>query len=168
MSELICNANLSPDRKYRYSLMRVWDREKGIACFIGLNPSTADESADDPTIKKCMKFARRWGCGGILMLNVFAFRTPWPRELKAARKRGVDIIGLQGNALANIWLYLQSHPPAKIVCAWGKNAGDRGREVAKFLEWKGATIYCFNLNKDGSPVHPLYQRDDCEPQEFRA
>src|SRR4051812_29172166 len=78
-------AELSPCRRYRYELWRKWD-EGEVCCFIGLNPSTADETTDDATIRKCRKYAKRWGFAGMLMLNVFAFRATNPADMKAAQK----------------------------------------------------------------------------------
>jgi hypothetical protein len=78
------SAYFSPDRKYRYWLLRVWDDSKPILCVIGVNPSTADETLDDPTIRRVIGFAKRLGYGGALMLNVGAYRSTDPRKwLKA-------------------------------------------------------------------------------------
>ena len=74
-------AELSNCRNYRYALWRTWDDEKGKAMFIGLNPSTADEIEDDRTIKRCISYAKQWGYGGIIMGNLFAYRTPSPAEM---------------------------------------------------------------------------------------
>ncbi len=71
---MIKDAILSEDRKYRYILSRTWDETKPTVLFIGLNPSTADEKTDDPTIRKCINYAKCWGYGKILMANLFAFR----------------------------------------------------------------------------------------------
>ena len=71
---MIKDAILSEDRKYCYILSRTWDETKPTVLFIGLNPSTADEKTDDPTIRKCINYAKCWGYGKILMANLFAFR----------------------------------------------------------------------------------------------
>ena len=68
------SAKISSCGLYRYDLWRVWDSQKENVCFIGLNPSTADENKDDPTIRRCMAFAMAWGYGSLCMLNLFAFR----------------------------------------------------------------------------------------------
>ena len=72
------NAILSPDRLYRYTLERTWDCQKARVLFIMLNPSDADENDDDPTILRCRQFADRWGYGGIVVGNLFAYRSPSP------------------------------------------------------------------------------------------
>lgn len=79
-----CSARFSPDRVYRYDLVRDWDTRQQVVAFIGLNPSTADESEDDPTIRRCIRYARDWGYGGIVMLNAFAFRATDPRDDEGA------------------------------------------------------------------------------------
>lgn len=73
-------ANLSECRRYRFSLWRIWDEALPYALFIGLNPSTADETANDPTITRCINFAKDWGYGGIYMANLFAYRATDPSE----------------------------------------------------------------------------------------
>ena len=75
------DAILSEDRKYRYVLSRIWDKSKPIVMIIGLNPSTADETEDDRTIRRCIKFADSWGYGGVYMLNLFAFRATKPTDM---------------------------------------------------------------------------------------
>ena len=84
-------ARFSVDRKYRYALWRHWNgnKERNYVAFVGLNPSTADEKTDDPTIRRCMGFARSWGFNGIWMINAFAFRATKPKDMKAA----IDPIG---------------------------------------------------------------------------
>jgi len=81
------HATFSPCRKYRYSLFRIWDEDKSLVLFIGLNPSTADEKEDDPTIRRCINFAKQWGWGygGLIMGNLFSFRATQPSDLKQAK-----------------------------------------------------------------------------------
>ena len=78
------HAVFSPCRTYRYALSRVWAADKPYALFIGLNPSTADETLDDPTIRRCIDFAKRWGYGGLVMANLFAYRATDPAVMKRA------------------------------------------------------------------------------------
>lgn len=146
------SAQLSPCGLYRYTL----DREVGgpgmPLCFVMLNPSTADASVDDPTLRRCIGFARSMGRSRVRVVNLFAFRTPYPEELKAALARGVDIVGLENDrALATL--------PGTIVCAWGppKWPFVRARiaAVVKVLEATGLPLFCLGTAKDGSPRHPL-------------
>ena len=76
------NAIFSDCRKYRYVLSRTWNDKKKTILFIGLNPSTADEKIDDPTIRRCINYAQNWGYGSLLMVNLFAYRATIPTELK--------------------------------------------------------------------------------------
>ncbi|WP_368188730.1 DUF1643 domain-containing protein [Aeromonas sp. R7-3] len=78
------HAVFSPCRTYRYALSRVWATDKPYALFIGLNPSTADETLDDPTIRRCIDFAKRRGYGGLVMANLFAYRATDPEVMKRA------------------------------------------------------------------------------------
>ena len=87
-------AKFSLDRVYRYRLWRFWDKRKGIVLFIGLNPSTADEKVNDPTIRRCIGYAMDWGYGGMLMGNIFAYRNTYPETLKIC---GVDPIGIEND-----------------------------------------------------------------------
>jgi len=84
---MISDAKLSVCRKYRYALWRIWDKSKPIVLFISLNPSTADEKEDDPTIRRCIGFAKSWGYGGLCMANLFAYRTKSPSEMMSAKDR---------------------------------------------------------------------------------
>jgi len=78
---VVRSASFSRCGKYRYQLVRQWVDGQGCCVFIGLNPSTADHRNDDPTIRRCMGFARRWGYQKMVMINLFAYRTPHPAEL---------------------------------------------------------------------------------------
>lgn len=143
-------AEISACGKYRYELTRVWDESKPMVCFIGLNPSTADAEKDDATIRKCIGFATRWGYGGLLMLNVFAFRTVSPKVLKAAAKNGDDVIG--DNRGPKILNRIKNHAITHVVACWGQHAGQRGIDVAS---WWPEPLECLGRCRDGSPRHPL-------------
>jgi hypothetical protein len=149
---LISTALFSDCRQWRYALLRIWDASKPMACFIGLNPSTADEQQDDPTIRKCIGFARLWGNGGIVMLNLYAWRETVPKKMFDREAAGIDIIG-DGNNFAHLMRMAHSGTNV-VVAAWGKNGGPRGFEAIKMLAPEG--LCYFKLNKDGSPQHPLY------------
>src|SRR5579885_902200 len=105
-------ATFSEDRRYRYTLTRVWGDQAGERCaFILLNPSTADAEKDDPTIRRCISYARRWGFAGLEILNLFAWRSTDPRALRMVP----DPVGPMN--LANIVAVTRSTP--RIVCGWG-------------------------------------------------
>lgn len=144
-------AYLSPDRRYRYWLIRVWDETLPLLCVIGVNPSTADEQTDDPTIRKTIGFATRLGFGGVLMLNVGAYRATDPREWK----KTADPFGAE-NSIAHLKGYLAEFQPAAIVAAWGKNCSTyRGLHRALEIEKHIPGLMCWGRNKDRTPRHPL-------------
>jgi hypothetical protein len=121
--------------------------------IIGLNPSTADETEDDPTIRRCVQFARLWGYGGLCMANLFAFRAAKPAELFAAR----DPIG-PGN---DEWLMKLAASAGVVVAAWG-NGGthlERANAVTRLIP----NLYCLRMNRSGQPAHPLYLPADLRP-----
>ena len=144
---MISGAQFSDDRVYRYALWRTWDETKGHAMFIGLNPSTADETKDDQTIRKCMAFARRWDYGGIYMLNIFAFRATDPQVMKAA----ADPIGPGNDDIIRRYLACAG---TAIAC-WGVHGQHRNRSQ-RVRAWLRGRLHHLGLTKDGHPKHPLY------------
>lgn len=127
--------------------------------FIGLNPSTADETTDDPTIRRCVGFARRWGFARLKMVNLYALRATDPKALYAIHG---DIVGLDNDCtLAKV-----IGGSDLVVCAWGTHAshidGFRASRVLRLI----AAPHCLGRNKDGSPKHPLYLPADTDPQPF--
>lgn len=142
------DAYFSPDRHYRYALSRVWG-DGPMMLFIGLNPSTADETKLDPTMRRVLRFAQREGCGGMWMGNLFAIRATDPLDMR----RHFSPIGPDNDQ----WLLDMAHWCAnKIVCGWGTHGGwlDREREVIRLLD--GHKLHCLGQTKDGHPRHPLY------------
>jgi hypothetical protein len=149
-------ALFSPCRTYRYALWRIWDEDRPPVLFVGLNPSTADEDADDPTVRRCRGFARAWGHGGFILCNLFAYRATDPRDLFAA----IDPIGPQNDR----WLRHYAEEAGLLVACWGARGGykDRGREVLALRnDW-----HCLGIGKTGFPRHPLYVPGECEAQPF--
>jgi hypothetical protein len=147
-----CSAVLSPCRLYRYDLWRRWS-DAPYCMFVGLNPSTADETQDDPTIRRCVGYAKRWNYGGLCMVNLFAFRATQPRDMMAAQ----DPIGPDNDRT----LKTLSQGAGIVIAAWGKDGNHMGRDkqVMALLPH----LYCLKQNKDGSPAHPLYLRGDATP-----
>lgn len=139
------SAMFSPCRLYRYALWRDWNANP--ACvFIGLNPSTADETNDDPTIRRCIEFARSWGYGSICMLNLFAFRSTDPKAmLKASEPVGPDNDEVIREACSGA---------AVVVAAWGKRGQHMGRDRKVLAMVRD--LKCLKVNQDGTPQHPLY------------
>jgi len=160
----------SPCRQYRYTLWRDWDfpalplgaPEDGFdgfkqlkdageyAMFIGLNPSTADETKDDPTIRKCIGFAKRWGYGALCMTNLFAFRATDPKVMKH-----------EENPVGRANLRCLQEYAAKagiVVAAWGVNGRHMAMDkiVRQWLSDAGVKLYCLRMTASGFPEHPLY------------
>lgn len=140
---------LSDDRVYRYVLWREWS-PGGYAMFIGLNPSTADETRDDPTIRKCIGFAKLWGLGALCMVNLFAFRATAPNWMKK-----------QDNPVGEhneYHIISNAKDAACVVAAWGRHGSHRNQDLAvrDWLSGIGVPLLCLRTNKDGSPQHPLY------------
>ncbi len=173
----VSHAILSEDRVYRYVLYRsldgeAWDAEgeRRTICFIMLNPSTADENTNDPTIEKLMKFGRAWGFQRLAVVNLFAYRETDSKKLRSMAAMR-DLVGPEND----FYILRAAGESHMAVCAWGKE-GDiqgRGNHVTKMLDFlrvgsARVLLWCFKKNQDGSPVHPLYQRDAAELIEFRS
>lgn len=142
---MIGYAVFSTDRRYRYVLHREWDKDKPMVMFIGLNPSTANETDTDPTITRVKTFAEDWGYGGFYMMNLFGIVSSKPSILLT----DPDPVGDNDQ-----WLEEIAAKCDRIVFAWGvfKQARTRAEEVKK--RFPGA--YCLKKTKDGHPWHPLY------------
>lgn len=148
-------ANLSRCGTYRYTLTRRW-ADRGTTClFVLLNPSTADALRDDPTIRRCIAFARSWGHAEMIVVNLFALRATAPRVLKAHAKP----IGPRNTAT------LRQHAAAAdlIVIAWGQHGTHRNRHrtVLKLLQPFAEKVHCLGRTKAGHPRHPLYIAANC-------
>ncbi len=158
MPATFCQAVISDDEKYRYLLTRTWDYTLDQMTLVMLNPSTADATVDDPTIRRCMGFARREGCGGIRVVNLFAYRATNPAELR----RAIDPVGPENNRYLSEEFALAATCRAPLVAAWGSynDIPFRVREVTKFLDDIPDRVFSLGTNANGSPKHPLYIRAD--------
>ncbi|WP_157313995.1 DUF1643 domain-containing protein [Chitinibacter sp. GC72] len=146
-------ATLSSCRKYRYVLWRIWDEHKPYAVFIGLNPSIADETEDDPTIRRCVNFAKGWGYGGLCMVNLFAYRSRDPSNLFCNE----EPIGSENDE----WILRVAKNAGVVVAAWGND----GKHLSRSAQVRGFPIKLkiLRLNKSGEPAHPLYLPNKLEP-----
>jgi len=143
---------------YRYSLTRVWDATAPRLAFIMLNPSTATEVQNDPTIERCEQRARRLGYGGFCAANIFALRATDPRVMRAA----TDPEGPENKSAleqAASWADV-------VIAAWGVHGEHRnqGPAVARALRAAGFDLYHLGLTKAGHPRHPLYLPYSAQPQ----
>lgn len=141
-------------RTYRYELRRTWDEDVVPCVFIGLNPSIADEKQDDPTIRRAIGFSKRWGFGGIVMLNIFALQSTDPKALYAAN----DPIGPEND----LFIAAGVTKAATVFLAWGNHGAyrNRGNAVKSLVVREGSPTYDFGLTKIGQPKHPLYLAAD--------
>jgi hypothetical protein len=151
-------AEYSPCRRYRYTLTRtmnadlIGDDARTIA-FIGLNPSTATATTDDPTVRRCIGYAAREGFGRFVMLNAFAYRATDPKDMKAQ----ADPVGVgNDDAIARV-----ASRADLVVLAWGAHATHLGRHNAVLSLLDGlCDPVCLGVTKAGLPKHPLYLRAD--------
>jgi len=154
------SAILDATKKYRYVLGRQWGEDpKNMVNFVLLNPSIADDKVDDPTVKACVEFARRWGFDALVMTNLFAYRATDPRDMRSCEVP-------QG---PNNDAYIEhvAKSAKRVIAAWGTHGTHCGRdqEVLKIL--RGVSkVYCLDVTKSGQPKHPLYIKRSTEPKIF--
>lgn len=143
---------------YRYRISRVWDPGRPRCVFVMLNPSTATAHVLDPTVTRCVKFARAWGCGALEVVNIFALRSTDPQGLYGHP----DPVG-PGNDRA---ILAAAGAAGLVVAAWGVHGelGGRAAHVRVLLDDAGVALHHLRLTKDGHPGHPLYLPGDSTPQ----
>ncbi len=164
------SAEISECGKYRWWLRRSWQiyhdglpviTGKGVCCFVMLNPSTADGTQDDPTIRRCIGFAQRWGYNALSVRNLFPWRATDPRELFTAE-------AVTGGERGDSEL-LTSCTADLLIAAWGASV-PFGRDKSALelfrTHFSGVPIYCLGTTKHGCPRHPLYVKGDTQPQMF--
>lgn len=147
---------------YRYSLERRWDASTEKVMFVMLNPSTADAEHDDPTLRRCIGFARSWGFGGLMVGNLYAYRATDPRALIEATRAGIDPVGPENDR----WLIDMASRAGLVIAAWGaqrKLLVDRAAQVMDLLPYG---LRVLGLTKDCNPRHPLYVRGDAKPRDW--
>ena len=145
---MICDAILDERGTYRYQLTRQWDTlAPRRCCFIMLNPSTADAKVDDPTIRRCIRFAKDWGFGAMVVVNLFAYRSTDPAALRLV----ADPVG-PGN---DFYIAHAIDHTEVVVAAWGNGGMIFGRDKV-VIERFGAKMQCFGRTAAGHPKHPLY------------
>lgn len=153
-------ATFSPCTRYRYTLWRTWDASKPPCLFLMLNPSTADAIDNDPTVERCQRRALAIGFGGLVVCNIFAYRSTDPGALYGLD----DPVGPENNAA----ILEQASRAGLVVCGWGKHGAlhGRGNAVLAMLRSAGVKPHALQINGDGSPKHPLYVGYQHEPVEM--
>ena len=152
-------AIFSEDRLYRYTLSREWGESDNFCMFIGLNPSTADEKKDDPTIRRCVGFAKDWGYDSVFMVNLFSLRATDPKDMLSHPKPIGDS--------TNMWIQYLAEKAGIIVCAWGAHGRHLNRDKAVIQMLQPVKTYCLGVTKGGQPRHPLYIKADTKPVLFK-
>ena len=146
-------------RAYRFVLWRFWDDRPRIL-FVGLNPSTANELEEDPTVGRLADFAERWAYGGFYLCNVFGQVTPYPTELSLGRAlHAANIPAIQ----------MANKLTVASVVMWGDNIQkvENGRSVAEHVKNLVAPSFCFGFTQKGNPKHPLYLNSETELVEYK-
>lgn len=172
-SAMVSNsAVFSPCRKFRYDLWRAWKSGPFLNClthkrlvFIGLNPSTADETKNDPTVTRCVRYAQRLGFSGVHMLNLYGFRSTNP---DGCRAKGDGAIGPANDS--RVLHTCLADTTGVVVAAWGAFpwAQERGEQVVELLTNAGVVVNAMALTRQGYPRHPLYLRKDLHPIPWRS
>lgn len=141
------------DGEYRYWLSRTWDERGEPMAWIMLNPSTADASVDDPTIRRCMGFAKAWGFGSLWVVNLFALRSTDP----AALRTHPDPVGPRNDE----FIREAAQHASLVVAAWGNHGAylTRGYKVAALIP----NLHVLSMTGAGQPAHPLYLPKTREP-----
>lgn len=140
--------------EYRYRLGRTWDDAASRACWIMLNPSTADATVNDPTIRRCIGLSRAWGYGSLVVVNLFALRSTDPRALRTH----LSPVGTRNDEA----IMEESARAGLVVAAWGTHGSLRGRH-GYIREALATRLHHVGLTKEGFPRHPLYVRGDVLP-----
>lgn len=160
MSDLFSESSavISECGTYRYRLEREWDATTGKVAFLMLNPSTADHTEDDPTIRRCIDFAKAWGFGGIIVGNLFALRSTYPRALYTHP----NPVGPDNDAhLAEI-----CQSSIRVICAWGTHGALHGRDRAVYDRLELFDPRALKVTSKGHPGHPLYVAANTVPHAF--
>ncbi|MCL4413193.1 MAG: DUF1643 domain-containing protein [Actinobacteria bacterium] len=153
-------ATFSTDQQYRYRLSRIFADSGQRVCFVMLNPSTADAATTDPTVERCLRFARLWGAGEVEVVNLFALRSTDPRALY----NHADPVG-PGNDDA---IAAAAACATTVVAAWGVHGAlhGRGEAVSATLQRAGVRLVALGQTKDGHPRHPLYLAGSTVPADY--
>ncbi len=157
-------ACFDPTGTYRYSLWRSWHADAPRVVFIMLNPSTADASTNDATIRRCLQFAQSWQYGSLEVVNLFAFRTPYPQQLQTVP----DPIGSK----CDRFIQIAVEQADRVILAWGNGGKLHGRDqaVLQLLNDRSGLLAdrlaCLGRTQSGHPRHPLYLKQDVQVMPF--
>jgi len=161
---MVKTAIISECKQYRYELTRTWDESMPKVLFIMLNPSTADADNDDPTIRRCIGFAKSWGYGGLIVCNLFAYRATNPKELlKCKDPVGISNIDHVSKACTNV---------EKVITAWGNypivDKLMKGKSAFRMLTHSLKKLHYIDISKTHCPKHPLYLSKELQPIKWKT
>ncbi len=157
LTEAQTDAEISPCGKYRYTLWRQWEKCYRYCLFIMLNPSTADASQDDPTIRRCIGFAKSWDYGALAVVNLFAYRATKPSELRTV----ADPVGPDNDARLKVYI----RDADMVIAAWGANPAVTQERVSVVTELN-YRLFCLGKTQAGHPKHPLFISRDTKLETF--
>lgn len=169
--EIEIATSFSEDRKYRYMLVRNIDAltvamgyDPLTITFLMLNPSTADEHRDDPTLRRCSDFAARWGYGRLVVVNLFPLRATDPKDLLAAEREPEEVLDRN-------WRHVLAAADAssRVIVAYGAHGSHEDRDqyiVGRLKDVMNSRLYCLGYTAEGLPRHPLYVAKDVRPFPF--
>lgn len=170
-AEALCSTVISPNGIYRYRLCRKYagllDRPFLTPCvFVMLNPSTADADRDDPTIRRCLGYARAWGRGDLFVVNLFALRATDPSRLYAH----ADPVGPENEGIVREIVGFARLTGGIVVCGWGRHGvlHHQDRAMLRWLRDEGVAPHCLATTRDGQPRHPLYLPRDLSPVPYEG
>lgn len=153
-------ADFSQCGDHRYLLYRTWDESLPPLVVIGLNPSTATATEDDPTIRRCIRLAKREGLGGLFMCNLFSYRSTDPKKLYDRSSFVLTNGGVNRVTIAKVIAKVLDSGSGIVVAAWGFHGKLHGEGDRLLEEFKGRGIMCLGHTVEGCPRHPLYLRGD--------
>lgn len=156
------------EKNHRYVLRRSWgfNTSSGrIVNFIMLNPSTAGDVFDDPTIRRCVGFSKRWGFDGIVVTNLFSFRATNPEDLRKIAESNARLAIGESN---DEWIVKEAANSSAVICAWGNKCDDiiLGRDLYVVSMLRSTDLFCIRRTKKGNPAHPVREGYTKEPTLF--
>lgn len=160
------SAIFSDDLTYRYSLARWWDNSLPRDLWVMCNPSTADGAVNDATIRRCIGFSKRFGSGGLVVVNAYAYRATKPADMWAARAEGTDIVGPENDG------WIRAHcmnEHGRVILAWGAHPKpERIWHVQSLIRAENRTPMCLGTTKNGQPRHPLMLANETQLERWEA
>ena len=146
------SAIVSGCETYRYELRRVWDGALPMLAVCMLNPSTADANIDDPTVLTLTHFGKLWDYGGLLIVNLYAYRSPSPKQMFAAE---AVAIGPKNEKYTAAAVFYARDNGGKLLAAWGNDGNDRSMFFAQWARCQGVELVCLGTTQSGAPKHPM-------------